>query len=78
MKNTIKNLFLLETSSIKSAIKKLNKYKCQIILVLNKNHKLSGTVTDGDIRRGILNGIELDSKLEKVTNKKSFYLKEYF
>ena len=45
-------------------------------MVIDKK-KFLGTVTDGDIRRGILKGIQLDSKLEKVTNKKSFYLNEY-
>ena len=76
MKNTIKNLFLLETSSIKSAIKKLNKYKCQIILVLNKNHKLSGTVTDGDIRRSIIKNNNLNKPLKEIMNKNPIVIKE--
>lgn len=32
---------------------------CQ--LVLDENHKLVGTVTDGDIRRGLLRGLNLDA-----------------
>ncbi|WP_319577736.1 nucleotidyltransferase family protein [uncultured Desulfobacter sp.] len=35
-------------------------------LVADENHKLLGTVTDGDIRRGILNRISMDAPVKEV------------
>ena len=41
----------------------------QIVLIVSKNNKLIGTVTDGDIRRGLLNGINLKDKISKIMKK---------
>ena len=40
----------------------------------DKNFKLVGTVSDGDIRKSILKGIDLNSNISKIYNKKSFHL----
>lgn len=40
--------------SIKEAIERLNKESTQILLVVDSENRLLGTVTDGDIRRAIL------------------------
>ena len=66
----VSSAILDKDKEIKDAIKSLTKTGLQIVLVIDK--KFLGTVTDGDIRRGILKGIQLDSKLEKVTNKNPF------
>ncbi len=58
-------------SSIKQAIAKLNDTGLQIILVLNENDILHGTVTDGDIRRGLLRGLTLDEPIESVMRSNS-------
>ena len=58
--------FLKSDSSIKDAIQNLVDTSLQIVLIISKNHKLIGTVTDGDIRRGILAGADLDDKVEKI------------
>ena len=39
-----------------------------IALVINKDKKLFGVVTDGDIRRAILKGININKKVEEITN----------
>ena len=38
--------------------------------------KLLGTLTDGDIRRAVLNGIDFSQSIKKVFNKRPFYLFE--
>ena len=38
----------------------------QLALVVDKNDKLIGTISDGDIRRAILNGISLTGSIENV------------
>ena len=40
----------------------------QIALVVDSNERLLGTVTDGDVRRGILRGVRLDSPVSDVMN----------
>ena len=44
----------------------LDEVGIQILTVVNAEGKLLGTVTDGDIRRGFLNGLSLDSSIEQV------------
>lgn len=58
-------------STIKQAITKLNETGLQIVLVLDKNDILLGTVTDGDIRRGMLRGLALDEPIETVMRSNS-------
>ena len=57
------------TSSIKDCIKLLNKLELKILFIMDENNKLVGTLTDGDIRRAILNGNELSDSILKAMNK---------
>jgi dTDP-glucose pyrophosphorylase len=56
---------------IREAIATLNTSGLQIVLVLNEVDMLLGTVTDGDIRRGILRGLSLDDPLHSVMSSSS-------
>lgn len=58
-------------SNIKQAIAKLNDTGLQIVLVLDENDILLGTVTDGDIRRGLLRGLALGEPVERVMRSNS-------
>lgn len=59
------------TSTIKQAIATLNNTGLQIVLVLDESDTLLGTVTDGDIRRGLLRGLTLDELIERVMSSNS-------
>jgi len=61
-----KKAILKSNATIKSAIQNLIDTSLQIVLIISKNQKLIGTVTDGDIRRGILAGADLNDKVEKI------------
>lgn len=50
------------------AIKVLDKGALQILLVVAEDNRLLGTVTDGDIRRGILHGLDLNSPIATAMN----------
>ena len=52
--------------SIRKAIGVIDKNRIQIALVVDNDGILLGTVTDGDIRRGILNGINLNDAITSV------------
>lgn len=73
-KHRIKEFIININSTIKNAIENLQKSKAQICLVIDKN-RLKGTVTDGDIRRGILRGLNITDKISLIMNKKPIVCK---
>ena len=44
----------------------LNKVAIQIVMVVNSDGVLEGTISDGDLRRGLLKGLDIDSPIESV------------
>lgn len=56
-------------SSIKNAILILNEVGAKIVLVINKDGVLEGTISDGDIRRGLLKGLDLNSPVEGIVHR---------
>ena len=61
-------LFLRKNNSIKFALKKLNGAFGKLGCIITNNKILIGVVTEGDLRRSILEGISINSKLEKIIN----------
>jgi dTDP-glucose pyrophosphorylase len=59
---------LAPSASIRSAIESLNETGLKICLIVSPNDVLLGVVGDGDIRRGILKGFELDSPVSEIIN----------
>src|SRR5262245_22190691 len=57
------------TDSILKALAAIQRGSLQIVLVLDDEHRLLGVVTDGDIRKHILNGVSLDSAIAPLMNK---------
>jgi len=57
---------LLHNSSIHDAIKNLDKVAIKIVLVVNDEGRLEGTISDGDIRRGLLRGLDINSSIESI------------
>jgi len=68
MKN-IENVKLHINSTIKQALEIIDKAAMQIALIVDENDKLLGTLTDGDIRRGLLKGLDLNSSIESIVFK---------
>ncbi len=54
--------------TIRAAIDNLIKSSSKIVLVVSDNGEFLGTVSDGDIRRGLLRGIGLESALVEVVH----------
>jgi dTDP-glucose pyrophosphorylase len=55
-------------ATIRDALGAIEKGSLQIALVVDEAGRLRGTVTDGDVRRGILRGIKLDDAVDLVMN----------
>ncbi len=65
MKNIQKYTINIEFSIIE-ALQKLNDLpSLQTIFVVDKRSAVVGTLTDGDVRRGIINGLKLEDELSK-------------
>jgi len=61
-------VLLNPNSTIRQALQILDLQASRIVLVVDEFKKLLGTVTDGDIRRGLLNNTSMDDSIEKVMN----------
>lgn len=55
---------------IRQVIETIDRGDCHIALVADEKQRLLGTVTDGDVRRGLLKGIGLDQPVTRVMQKK--------
>ncbi len=64
-----KNILVKPTDTIRTVMRKLTDTNFRFQLVVLKK-KLVGTVVDGDIRRAILRGNSLETKIENCMNKK--------
>jgi dTDP-glucose pyrophosphorylase len=65
----IKDIFVAPEMPILQALKHIEQGAAQIVLVVDIADRLIGTVTDGDVRRGILNGVGLDAPVSLVMNR---------
>lgn len=70
-------VLITPTTPILKAIEIIDNSSMQIALVVNEGRKLVGTVTDGDIRRGILRGIGLNDPVTQVMNTTPTVAREY-
>jgi dTDP-glucose pyrophosphorylase len=53
-------------ATMMQAIRNLDQVSIKIVLVVNERSELEGTICDGDIRRGLLKGLNLDSPIASV------------
>jgi dTDP-glucose pyrophosphorylase len=56
-------------STIQSAIQNLNDSSLKIVLIVNEKGELQGTLSDGDIRRSLLKGLDINSSIENVIHR---------
>lgn len=62
------NILITPQSTVLDALRIIDKEALRIALVVNEEQQLLGVVTDGDIRRGILNNLALETPVIKVMN----------
>ena len=56
-------------ATIAQAIRNLDQFSMKIVLVVNERMELEGTISDGDIRRGLLKGLDLNSPITSVIHR---------
>ncbi len=59
---------LLPETTIRETLINLDRNSMQIVLIADRQGRLLGTVTDGDLRRALLRGATLDSRVEQAMN----------
>jgi dTDP-glucose pyrophosphorylase/predicted transcriptional regulator len=64
-----RQILVKPSDSIFRTLEVIDRSSMQIALVVDEKGHLLGTVTDGDVRRGILSGLSLDSEVVQVMNK---------
>lgn len=76
MHNQIKNIVLSKEDTILKALELLDLYALRIVLVVDENNHLLGSITDGDIRRGLLKGQDLHASVESIMHTSPYSIEE--
>lgn len=64
-----KNVLIRPDNTIREALEVINREALRIALVVDNEQNLLGVVTDGDVRRGLLNNLDLSAHASLVMNK---------
>jgi len=62
------------SKTLRQGLEKLEKSTTKIMLVTDEKGKLLGTCTDGDFRRAIIRGAELDDEIGSIVNRNPFVI----
>lgn len=57
------------SATMQQAILNLDEISIKIVLVVNESGRLEGTICDGDIRRGLLRGLDMNSPLADIVHR---------
>ncbi len=72
----LEGLLISQTESIRDALMKLDRTGKKVLLVVDREERFVGTLTDGDIRRGIIAGRSLDDGIGPLYNRNPIYIRK--
>jgi len=75
MKN-INKYIVNHNVNIRTAVKGINEAGIGFAVVVDENFNVIGIITDGDFRRAVLNGVDLNESVLKITNRKFKYIEK--
>ena len=70
------NLLVNSNATIREAIEKINNNGKQIVFCINNDNEVLGSITDGDIRRALIKGLNINDNITQVINKDFKYIKK--
>ena len=74
---TFRKHLINSNSTIKYALELLSKVGLDTILfAINENNQLIGSITDGDIRRGLLKGLSIKNPIAEITNSNPKFIRK--
>ena len=65
----IEDFCIFPSCTIQDLALKLNALKVKTVYVISEDRRLLGSITDGDLRRGIIDSIDANESVEKIMNK---------
>ena len=68
--SNVQETLVAPTASIKDVIETIERAVAKVALVVDGNGRLLGTVTDGDVRRGLLKGLQITDAASAIMNNK--------
>ena len=68
--SNVQETLVAPSATIKQVIETIDRSAAKVALVVDDNRRLLGTVTDGDVRRGLLRGVTLSDTAAAVMNGK--------
>jgi len=72
----LQEIFLAGDTPAIEAMRIIDQGAAQIALVVDEHQRLLGTLTDGDIRRGLLQGSSLDAPVEQLMNRQFRFVRD--
>jgi len=66
MQEILKAFTIGSSTNVLEALQKIDQNKKGFLVVIDENDKALGTITDGDIRRAFISGIDLSSNIEAI------------
>lgn len=75
--NTFRKHLLVKGSTIRQALERFNLLgKDAIVFVVDQNQNLIGSLTDGDVRRGLLKGFTIDNLVDDIIQQNPRYIRK--
>lgn len=71
MYTDLSNLIISRGGSLREAAARIDRSRIGIVLVVDEDGRLAGTITDGDLRRAMLAALDLDGPLSAVLDSKA-------
>lgn len=70
VQDEVMDISVSRTDTVQKAIETMDRCAKGIVLVVNPDRTLLGTITDGDVRRAILEGLELTDSVDSLLRRK--------
>ena len=75
--NHVEKIQILPSSTIRQAVSVLEEVKIGIVLIVGEDKKLLGTITDGDVRRALINLVPLDQNVKTIMSENPIVASRY-
>ena len=76
--NNWQECVLNQERTVREAIQNLNETSARIVLIVDSQLRFLGIVVDGDIRRGLLNGVKLTDHVTEIMNREPITVSNEF
>ena len=72
------HIFIHQSESIKKVIKKFDHNSSRIGICLNQKKEVVGIFTEGDFKKSVYSGIDLNKSVSKIMNKNFQYVSNQY